>query len=881
MVVVLAVMLGMGGTGDFAARASETPDNGPSDAVAVRWIDGPGEGRETGVTFGVPWPQGAIQPGEPLTLRVAGREIPTQSWPLGFWPDGSMKWSGVAAVLPGGGEMAIQRGAAPAPPEPLGCDETPESITIRQGRLRYVLGRTGDQPIRSIAFSGGDSPEREVCGGSRLVAIIRQRSEDDGDVVERADRFLGQLTEATVESQGPVRIVVKAKGLHRHARSGRDLFPFTLRMTFYAGDPRVRIDHSFVYDADAKQDFLGGVGIAFDVPLRSEPQNRRVWFGVDDDRVWSEPVRAVPPLTSGGGQANPDRHRQLRGEAIDFPAWTALRRADSLGSGPAEMPVWNDFRIIQGGGKGFSIHKSCGPAFRSLVAFEGTRAGGVAALADAHGGLCVRKREFWQAHPAELAIDNAGGSRATVTAWFWSPRSPPSDMRHYTDKQYGALYEQHNAFVWESGPFQAQWVSPYGVGRTSTLEVRPLEGSGHDAAIAAVAREGGSMPAVVCDPAHYHRCAVFGKWSRVSREPPGRAWVEDQLDRLLDHYVAEVDRRGWYGFWDYGDIMHSYDPDRHRWRYDEGGYAWTNTECSADLWLWYSFLRTGRADVFRLASAMSRHNADVDVYHAGPHAGLGSRHNVSHWGCVVKEPRISHAGGRRFLYFLTADEHIGDVLAETLEHQPDGEIDTQVSPGWSSFCWNWLTAWERTGNTAYRDRIRAGMDGIVALDAPFIGTNRFRLDMSSGRVVRPLPPSAKHMTLPFGGPEIWMELAGLLEHQPFADAVAQYGRFWAGRASPQPDTDVFSARLIAYAAARDDDPGLAKTAWQFLREADLQFSRSHDPTTAETVEELLRPKRIFGQTNLAAQWSLNAIECLELTGTSPGYGPEEPTDDAP
>ena len=79
--------------------------------------------------------------------------------------------------------------------------------------------------------------------------------------------------------------------------------------------------------------------------------------------------------------------------------------------------------------------------------------------------------------------------------------------------------------------------------------------------------------------------------------------------------------------------MHSYDPARHEWKYDVGGFAWDNTELVPNLWLWYSFLRTGRPDVFRFIEAMSRQTQEVDVYHLGPFAGLGSRHNVRHWGC--------------------------------------------------------------------------------------------------------------------------------------------------------------------------------------------------------------------------------------------------------
>ena len=76
------------------------------------------------------------------------------------------------------------------------------------------------------------------------------------------------------------------------------------------------------------------------------------------------------------------------------------------------------------------------------------------------------------------------------------------------------------------------------------------------------------------------------------------------------------------------------------------------------------FLRTGRADLWRMAVAMSRHTTECDVYHLGPFAGLGSRHNVSHWGCGAKEARISQAAWNRFYYYLTTDERSGNLMTE-------------------------------------------------------------------------------------------------------------------------------------------------------------------------------------------------------------------------
>ena len=76
--------------------------------------------------------------------------------------------------------------------------------------------------------------------------------------------------------------------------------------------------------------------------------------------------------------------------------------------------------------------------------------------------------------------------------------------------------------------------------------------------------------------------------------------------------------------------------------YDIGGWAWNNTELVPNLWLWYSYLRSGREDIFRLAEAMTRQSQEVDVYHIGARfAGLGSRHNVMHWGDGRRSSRAS------------------------------------------------------------------------------------------------------------------------------------------------------------------------------------------------------------------------------------------------
>lgn len=47
--------------------------------------------------------------------------------------------------------------------------------------------------------------------------------------------------------------------------------------------------------------------------------------------------------------------------------------------------------------------------------------------------------------------------------------------------------------------------------------------------------------------------------------------IESHLD-FLAKYQKEIDCRRWYRFLDYSDFMHTYNEDRHMWRYNIDGY---------------------------------------------------------------------------------------------------------------------------------------------------------------------------------------------------------------------------------------------------------------------------------------------------------------------
>src|SRR5688572_2862183 len=85
--------------GAVSAAKSRPMDANPGKGTWVRWLDGAAAPLPQGVTWGTPWPRGKQRDFRHLALRSGDQRIlPLQSWPLAYWPDGSLKWT--AHALP-------------------------------------------------------------------------------------------------------------------------------------------------------------------------------------------------------------------------------------------------------------------------------------------------------------------------------------------------------------------------------------------------------------------------------------------------------------------------------------------------------------------------------------------------------------------------------------------------------------------------------------------------------------------------------------------------------------------------------------------------------------------------------------------------------------
>lgn len=194
---------------------------------------------------------------------------------------------------------------------------------------------------------------------------------------------------------------------------------------------------------------------------------------------------------------------------------------------------------------------------------------------------------------------------------------------------------------------------------------------------------------------------------------------------------------------------------------------------------------------------MTRHTGEVDVYHQGRFFPLGSRHNVRHWGDSAKQLRISTVANRRFLYYLTADERIAELLDEQVEGAralatvlPGRKIG-QVAPtdphrvnlafgtDWGAVAAAWLMAWECHGNPAQRERLLNSMQTLARQPHGFF-TGSADFDPRSGRF-QPAPPEQigiSHLSAVFGLTEVCSELLDLLPDPDFARAWLDYCRLY-------------------------------------------------------------------------------------------------------
>jgi hypothetical protein len=874
-----------------AAIGSTSPGANPRPGTWVRWLDDRAPPVAQGATWGTPWPRGKLKSTRDLALRdAAGKLIALQSWALGYWPDGSLKWTGHALAPDaqvGDGPFEVIAARAPKAKSMLVVSETADAIEIDTGTIVCRLPRSGATIVSSVRRDG-----REQLRDGKMV-LLRQDRPGSGDGVVTTDSFEGAIEKVSIENQGAARAVVKVEG--KHAGAGRSWLPFTVRFYFYAGSDALRVLHTIVFDGDETKDFIRGIGLEFSAPLADPLHDRHIRFAGAGDGVFGEAVRGLTGLRRDAGKAARDAQVAGRAAGALAPVVDNLKQY---------IPAFGDWTLAQTNADSFTVRKRTADGHAWLDSAAGTRASGLGYVGGPSGGIAFGIRNFWQSHPAQLDIRGAAGDAATVTMWVWAPDASPMDLRFYHDglgqDTYEKQYKGGLEITYED--YEPGFGTPMGVARTSEMQLWILPSTPERARFADLADALRQPAMIVATPQTTVESGVFGHaLSLPSQTPAEHAPLEKQLDWMFDFYRGQQDQRRWYGFWNFGDVMHTYDFDRHEWRYDVGGFAWDNSELATDVWLWMYFLRTGRADAVRFAEAMTRHTGEVDVHHLGKFAPLGSRHNVQHWGCSAKQLRISTALNRRYYYFLTADERVGDLMREQIEAartlrtiqpgrklanpeerltDPTGDFaHLGFGTDWGSLASAWLTEWERTRDPKLRDRLVASMKTIGAQPRGFFtGGARFNLTTGAFDIAKDDKVSVSHLSAAFGLPEVCAELIELFAIPEFERAWLQYCELYNASADEQKaalgqelrgtNLQQGHSRLTAFAAHRRKDAKLAARAWTEFTDGRAGYGRRQQFTSTRIEGPAVLNPVDEGpgiSTNASAQWGLAGIVNLAYT----------------
>ena len=194
------------------------------------------------VSSGVPFAKGALQDGNPLTLRSAdGTPMPTQTDVLSRWDDASIRWLLINTQLRGQNAaeraLTLEPGQPATPDKPVRCTPRGEQLELHNGILS--LTTKPDQLLGQLSLAG----QNVFVNGA---APDLQITEADGAVYS-ANR--GGRTSASIEYHGPLTATIRLEGELADADGRRD-YGYVQRATLYHGLPRIRLYTTFIVRGD-------------------------------------------------------------------------------------------------------------------------------------------------------------------------------------------------------------------------------------------------------------------------------------------------------------------------------------------------------------------------------------------------------------------------------------------------------------------------------------------------------------------------------------------------------------------------------------------------------------------------------------------------------
>ncbi len=194
------------------------------------------------VTFGIPFPRGALSRVGQFALYDGPGEVCCQKSATGRWDDGSIRWLLVHCLLdlPGGSgksfRFAVEDGGrgAVAPAAAVKVVDGEREVVLDTGPLQLAVGRPGTDLIRSVTLHGEPLWEEGSWPGFSVI-------DGQGTAFATAADDTAQVE---IEERGPLRAALGISGTHRHGPDG--FLDYVIRIHAWAGKPYVSVQYQFI-----------------------------------------------------------------------------------------------------------------------------------------------------------------------------------------------------------------------------------------------------------------------------------------------------------------------------------------------------------------------------------------------------------------------------------------------------------------------------------------------------------------------------------------------------------------------------------------------------------------------------------------------------------
>jgi hypothetical protein len=374
------------------------------------------------VTGGVPLlPGQAMEPGE-LRLVTRGADgqtipVPAQFRALARWwrQDNSIRWVLLDFATDIGEDqtrtflLTNDKAVAPAPTSPLVVRETAESLVITTGPAEFTVNRKAFNFLQGVKLDANNdgrfADDEEMLASDPDSGLVL---EDTYGTKYRAASGTGSVE---VVEAGPVRVCVRARGVHRDPTGkgyGKGMYQYDVFLNFYAGRTDVKADVVLANNFPASIGTPTFEDASLGLKLAGGANGFRLYgeSRIDGKFIGTESYALIQD--SNGAESWRICKGHYGPDTSSFRGYKVLAR---------HKPDFQSDVVRSGSFEYLQLKPAAGPAAGAPVSsevFQGGRARGIAQIRNDRGGIILHTPFFWEQFPKGVEVFGEGKLRLAL-----------------------------------------------------------------------------------------------------------------------------------------------------------------------------------------------------------------------------------------------------------------------------------------------------------------------------------------------------------------------------------------------------------------------------------------------------------------------------------